>query len=357
LEEKRQAQLDMMLADLPATPAHPVLTASSPSHAVAKLNPASLRKSPNSPPMKKSAGRKARASRRSSIGLASTSQGRVQPSYETEVIPSAPPVGRPSFSGLLPTTFVLPPPSPLSTLPTQPVLVSLSSRVEPTIAGEASQNPTAPSSEPDPFNSGVPPHSPPSSPTPRPFPVAKPHALGMIHAYSPVKPSPLSRILMLADSPTGGVGLGKLEDQEKDLFPAMQTPSPEGPSLAAELGVSSGSEDGDELFTEKAASDGPNPVSGSRTHRTPSAVRVKARARRFTSQQKGKWRADVPRRSGESVETEKENDAKRTSSKSFLTKGALKSAERSRANMKALNVKGGLSRKVPIEGSSAGWRR
>ncbi|KAL1740982.1 hypothetical protein HDZ31DRAFT_67381 [Schizophyllum fasciatum] len=41
---------------------------------------------------------------------------------------------------------------------------------------------------------------------PRGYPVAKPHAARMIHAYSPAQPSPLSRILMLGNSPGSSDG-------------------------------------------------------------------------------------------------------------------------------------------------------
>lgn len=40
-----------------------------------------------------------------------------------------------------------------------------------------------------------------STPTPKPFRIAKPRARNMGHAYSPTKPSLLNRILMLAASP------------------------------------------------------------------------------------------------------------------------------------------------------------
>jgi hypothetical protein len=86
--------------------------------------------------------------------------------------------------------------------------------------------------------------------------MAKPFASHMIHAYSPVKPSPLSRILMLSHSPItpleemtaipegdlgemgqyngDGIGIGGDDDM-------MMTETPEPPrmSLAAELGVES----------------------------------------------------------------------------------------------------------------------
>lgn len=70
----------------------------------------------------------------------------------------------------------------------------------------------------------------------------------MVHAYSPVKPSPLSRILKLADSPASpldhsdegeseGEGLGVVmeedEDEGAELFPAL----PPAMSLEEELGV------------------------------------------------------------------------------------------------------------------------
>lgn len=43
----------------------------------------------------------------------------------------------------------------------------------------------------------------PALPTSKPFPLAKSLSRNVAHAYSPAKPSPLSRILLLADSPEG----------------------------------------------------------------------------------------------------------------------------------------------------------
>ncbi|TRM58711.1 hypothetical protein BD626DRAFT_510293 [Schizophyllum amplum] len=57
----------------------------------------------------------------------------------------------------------------------------------------------------------------------RGYPVAKPHASRMIHAYSPAQPSPLSRILLLGTRP------------EDDPFPPIEPAKPM--SLAEELGI------------------------------------------------------------------------------------------------------------------------
>lgn len=135
------------------------------------------------------------------------------PSFETEVIPKTfaggSLLGSTSQPLIVSSAFVLPPPSPLASIPPQPDLLSpfkqplgaSSSRIQiPTI------------SPPD--------HVAPESPTalrpapafprsPHPFPVAKPRAQNMFHAYSPARPSPLSRILMLADSPADGLSLSR----------------------------------------------------------------------------------------------------------------------------------------------------
>jgi hypothetical protein len=92
------------------------------------------------------------------------------------------------------------------------------------------------------------------TPMRRPFPVAKPLVSHMIHAYSPVKPSPLSRILMLSNSPNtpleemttipeGGLGsleeMGRYDDDDDEGMMITETPEPLQMSLAAELGVES----------------------------------------------------------------------------------------------------------------------
>lgn len=198
LDEKRSWQVEMMLAELPPTP-QPV---ASPKQGVAARS--SPKKSPRKSPGKICvgkagvSGRKAtRVSRRS---LASPSK--VVPSYETEVLP---PIPAPTFNikplplaaSLLPNSFVLPPPSPHTSLPSQPALPPSNSQEEdqPPSNGRTCITPLP---APAAVTSG-------STLTPSAahwkFPVAKPLAQRMIHAYSPAKPSPLSRILMLGNSP------------------------------------------------------------------------------------------------------------------------------------------------------------
>ncbi|KAH9958819.1 Afadin and alpha-actinin-binding-domain-containing protein [Russula dissimulans] len=145
---------------------------------------------------------------------------RVEASFETEVVPSSVP------TSLLPTSFVLPPPSPDSCLPPHPIslitpsLPLLFPSTTPPFPPPSAQQPIASSStvataatretrvasddivlDAPPRESDSQDQLPPPPPTPKPFPMAKPLARNMSHAYSPAKPSPLSRILMLADSP------------------------------------------------------------------------------------------------------------------------------------------------------------
>ncbi|KAI9440811.1 Afadin and alpha-actinin-binding-domain-containing protein [Lactarius indigo] len=131
---------------------------------------------------------------------------RVQPSFETEVKSSTVP------ASLLPTSFVLPPPSPESCLPPHPpsllapsvplLFPSTTPPFPPPVPvpsfTEESRAPELTAPEDD---NGL--TEPPALPAPRPFPLAKPPSRNFGHAYSPAKPSPLSRILMLADSPEG----------------------------------------------------------------------------------------------------------------------------------------------------------
>ncbi|KAF8972768.1 Afadin and alpha-actinin-binding-domain-containing protein [Flammula alnicola] len=273
LDEKRSWQVEMMLADLPPTPG-PASPNKSPTAAFVLSARISPHKAPHKSPRKSPAknicvgkagsGRKAhRVSRRS---LASPN--RMVLSYETELIPPIPAPSFPSMaslapptSSLLPTSFVLPPPSPRASLPTKPVLLPPLPDL-PTTSENQEAVPVS-SSELSPPSSGsnlVIPSTPLA--TRRPFPVAKPFAPRMIHAYSPVKPSPLSRILMLADSPVTPTNLlgsdislsptsGPLESvaEEPDdgglgyitgaLNDAVHLPQEPEMSLAAELGVES----------------------------------------------------------------------------------------------------------------------
>ena len=173
----------------------------------------SIRKSPRKQKVvgKLANGRKTRASRRSSI-FSILPPARIEPAYETELIPIHVPPSTSSTQELrksiLPTSFVLPPPSPSTSLPPPPNTLLEALQNTPT------HNTTEPSSSSqttssDPTFVDKPalsqnaelalPQTPPVGN--RPFPMAKPLASRMTHAYSPVKPSPLSRILMLASSP------------------------------------------------------------------------------------------------------------------------------------------------------------
>ncbi|KAJ7066444.1 Afadin and alpha-actinin-binding-domain-containing protein [Mycena amicta] len=260
-DEKRSWEVEKILAELPPTP-NPKAEGS------ASFQPAPNvpRKSPGKVFTVGASRKAARVPRRSS--LVSPPRTKFQPAFETEVIPA------PSFSSsLLPTSFVLPPPSPYSVFPAPaPLLLSaapipslldtLSSPADPQAATSTESIPATPSN------------------LRKPFPMAKPFVPRMTHAYSPVRPSPLSRILMLSQqSPASpeeaassglglsGYGLGsgglmmnsplmQLESlpeeglsgfsmTEDELFPAVVvTPAPPALpprrelTLAEELGVS-----------------------------------------------------------------------------------------------------------------------
>ncbi|KAH9057460.1 Afadin and alpha-actinin-binding-domain-containing protein [Lactarius vividus] len=128
---------------------------------------------------------------------------RVEASFETEVKASTAP------ASLLPTSFVLPPPSPDSCLPPHPpsllapsvplLFLSTTPPFPPPVSAPSfTEEPRAPEATVPEDDS-----EPTEPPVPRPFPLAKPLSRNFGHAYSPAKPSPLSRILMLADSPEG----------------------------------------------------------------------------------------------------------------------------------------------------------
>ena len=216
IEEKRSWEVERMLADLSATPRslilsnsnRPAFRSQSPKKSPHKSPHKSSHKSPHKSPRKSPAKAKgiipgktggSRPHRVSCGSLASP--GNVV-SYETELIP--PPIFPPlkslaPSSSLLPTFFVLPPPSPRASLPTGPVLPS--GPEDSSVEGKAPLSPPIVEVSPPGDGPGV---IDPVTPAPirRPFPVAKPFAQRMVHAYSPAQPSPLSRILMLADSPT-----------------------------------------------------------------------------------------------------------------------------------------------------------
>jgi len=211
LDEKRSWQVEMMLADLPPTPA-PAVSPKKPPPAFALSPKKSPHKSPHKSPRRSPAksitvgkvgsGRKAHRISRNSLA----SPVKTVISYETEYIPPIPP---PSFSSmkslvppssLLPNSFVLPPPSPRASLPTKPALPPSAPDSPPSNSSTTPPLEITPPSATSGSSSLD--HNPSTPPAiRRPFPVAKPFAQRMIHAYSPAKPSPLSRILMLGNSP------------------------------------------------------------------------------------------------------------------------------------------------------------
>ncbi|KAG6829065.1 hypothetical protein H0H92_005839 [Tricholoma furcatifolium] len=312
-DEKRAWQLEMMLADLPPTPQN----GESPKKMVAARE--SLKKSQKKSPAKVRVGKAGsssrkttRISRRSSL----VSPSKVLPPYETEVPPPLPALSfnpKPLGASLLPTSFVLPPPSPHASLPMEPAILPLAPSIELTEESpEQSTTPLSPPSPPEPEHVGL---TVPTTPSARrPFPVAKPFAQHMVHAYSPAKPSPLSRILLLGNSPNSpdaiSVGSGDLSSL---LEPVMEHPeqsedasdvAPVQMSLAAELGVPESD--------SESPLQGKNVVKG-KGGRPPNA----STTRTNTSRDKGKAKALPPTtgRAKTSAVVEKENSRNKYQSK------------------------------------------
>jgi hypothetical protein len=145
--------------------------------------------------------------------------------------------------------------------------------------------------------------------------MAKPFMPRMIHAYSPAKPSPLSRILMLSNSPAtptdgdfSSAGTGETSTALEALLEAdeggpalVDALFPEVPpvrqmTLAEELGVSESPPESPEAQAQASV-----PVPGRVFSREPSNPR-------FTAQEKGKGRvAEVPGARGAKAAGEKEN--------------------------------------------------
>lgn len=192
----------------------------------------SQKKSPRKSPRKNkvvgksNTGRKVRTSRRSST-FSIPPPTNAEPAYETEVIPvpvsarlssdQAQPTTRQS---ILPTSFVLPPPSPRTSLPPPPNTLLCPSRDVSSGNGVRTDNSSEivlPSSCHHPVVQPNVPQTPLASQ--RPFPVAKPLAQRMTHAYSPTKPSPLSRILMLGESPESADSVPLPAIREADITP------------------------------------------------------------------------------------------------------------------------------------------
>ncbi|KAF6750793.1 hypothetical protein DFP72DRAFT_504904 [Ephemerocybe angulata] len=247
MDEKRSWEMEKMIPERSPTP--PLRPASPARHKIHKQSPRkSGFKSPKKAlPKKPSSRPKASRGTHTSLG----SPKKVIPAGETEILPPLPSLAfsrlgeMPSANSLLSTAFVLPPPSPHASLPSQPALPPPVMTMPPPNFGVCDLGPLSEQAEP---SSTTPPNEPSTPPSTRkPFPVAKPFAMRMVHAYSPAKPSPLSRILMLADTPAGGApplpapnlsdGLSLSPDAIPSGQPFFQQQQPQM-SLAAELGVS-----------------------------------------------------------------------------------------------------------------------
>ncbi|KAF7308944.1 hypothetical protein MKEN_01094900 [Mycena kentingensis (nom. inval.)] len=242
---KRSWEVEKLLAELPPTP-NP------------KSNPEDPKplRSPRKSPAKVftvgAARKTTRGPKRSGV-VSPPRNARFQPAFETEVIPS---------TSLLPTSFVLPPPSPYSAFPA-PLL--LSSAPIPSLLDALTSPVTQPANA---VANQAPPIPETPANLPKPFPMAKPLVPRMFHAYSPAKPSPLSRILLMSQQspaspeegavPGFGMGLGvspmpllpplpeeglsaMMDGSSEELFPAIAaaTPAPlqRELTLAEELGV------------------------------------------------------------------------------------------------------------------------
>ncbi|KAF6761811.1 Afadin and alpha-actinin-binding-domain-containing protein [Ephemerocybe angulata] len=247
MDEKRSWEMEKMIPERSPTP--PLRPASPARHKIHKQSPRkSGFKSPKKAlPKKPSSRPKASRGTHTSLG----SPKKVIPAGETEILPPLPSLAfsrlgeMPSANSLLSTAFVLPPPSPHASLPSQPALPPPVMTMPPPNFGvcDFDLGPLPEQAEPSSTTPVDEPSTPPS--TRKPFPVAKPFALRMVHAYSPAKPSPLSRILMLADTPAGGAptlpapnltdGLSLSPDGIPSGMAFLQQPQM---SLAAELGVS-----------------------------------------------------------------------------------------------------------------------
>jgi hypothetical protein len=274
LEEKRRWAVDQMLAELPPTPGPDpdLLSPPRPSKTIAKQpSPPRVRprKVGGSKGSSKSPSKKTALARRMPGGTASgkpdSSNGpsvgkeneavqatRALDNSETPQVkptgtpedelqrsttpeewpPSTPPAPtvaaemKTSLPLILPTTFTLPPPSPASSL--APLdLGSISPSAPPVQVRPSSSTvssfdaiPLAPSAHP-PIVPIVRPRIFPSPRTPRAVVGAQKK-----HAYSPARPSPLSRILMIADSPPSPLSVSTVreENEECECVTPLESP-------------------------------------------------------------------------------------------------------------------------------------
>lgn len=304
--------------------------------------------------------------------LSSPREKKVIPSFETEVMSG--PVSTIALSStqaegtrklntksasLLASSFVLPPPSPEASLPRHPM--DLGQPIPPP-QFLAPPNLT-PSNLPklpdfydletsDVFSS----HTPPDvdeeqgmePPLGRNFPVVKPLAQRMAHAYSPIKPSPLSRVLVAAGSPDsssshhsdvplaqyrGGLMTLREEDdlmleQTHEPFPPMVEREDEEMSLAQQLGIPDSPPESLALKRKRVDSSGSNEdsrrrhkssIRSSQTNaKTTTKGRVLVRDSHSVSTAKGKAKAGSSSRG-------KGPEQNRRSTRSLSTSGASSS--------------------------------
>ena len=246
LEDRRAWDVKKMIDDLPPSPK---ATGKSPSSINVK---SALKKKLGSPSRRKSKSpmkpQPAKQRRRSSIAVAGK-KGRKSVKFcspprrtapaqtvDTELIPPSPPppsketIARmTSFEDLLAscappkelvmTEFILPPRSPQSSLPPPPKPTSRVLLPPFTLSLPSTTPDSSPSDHlPQPSTSEMQQLSL-KSPS-QGFPVAKPLAQRMIHAYSPVRPSPLSRVLTV-DSPSPPHGPLAVSSGFNDPFDSM----------------------------------------------------------------------------------------------------------------------------------------
>lgn len=400
LEEKRSWQVQAMLTD--PLPSESELAGPSTSLLAHIPPPESPRPSPQrshrkSPRKAKSSSstlvngvKKPRPSRRSSAAHKGKGKekasSRVVPSYETEVIPPSPSLVVPSFKTnmtmsqpkapqVIAPAFVLPPPSPAAQLPPRESLLS-ATLVPPfpklSIPGSSSEPPvpsgsslSAPTAEPmlvEPSDPDPPPDTTamqvPTTPgSRRPFPMAKPFATHMVHAYSPVKPSPLSRILMLGNSPDSPEPVQMLDTLAEEDEGPNRSPTPAfrrlaagpAPSLAMELGIA---EDDEEDAPHDRARDALPPRPGSSLGRYPTVKdKGKGRAQPTASRSREPSSSNAEKKRAKSKGT---NTAPLTASKVI---GGGVSKRTTRSTTKAALASGAASNPTAKSTAKAGPRR
>ncbi|KAL5492669.1 hypothetical protein ACEPAI_4116 [Sanghuangporus weigelae] len=278
---------------------------------------------------------------------ASTRQSKVIPPMETEVVPTAPrlPVAASAQSLIVPDSFVLPPPSPFASIPpSQSELLSKKPLPAPSFDVPDDHH----DEQPDDTHYTQYPAS------KRSFPVAKPLAEHMIHAYSPARPSPLSRIMMLANSPAQSVArakddllFGSVAAEDEHQFSAGPSSGTVPMMLEEELGI------GDE---SNALDDSPL------RHKNLRHANKRMGAKRpnpgFRDNAKGKTTLFKGSANGTSLDTDKENGFSTTSR---ARRPPIPAVTKQSTTVRPLLAGKGGARRVPIGSVDAapigpGWK-